>query len=303
MLAQTLRLPGERGILMSGSWRYERKLDGLRVIAVRDGNRIELWSRNRLSFDRRFPDLRTELGSLPVGSFVIDGEVVVFDGDRTSFQALQGGGDRAAVLVAFDLLHLYGRDTVGLPLADRVALLHRALDLSDHPALRVAERLEGDPDDLMDEACRQGWEGLVAKKTTSTYRSGRSPDWRKLKCQSRQEFVIGGWTEPSGGRTGFGALIIGYYEKDRFLCAGRVGTGFDERTLRTLFGRLRSMETAASPFADVEREKGAHWVRPELVGEVAFSEWTRDGRLRHPSFLGLREDKSPTEVVREPPAR
>jgi ATP-dependent DNA ligase len=155
----------------------------------------------------------------------------------------------------------------------------------------------------MDEACRQGWEGLVAKKESSTYRAGRSSDWRKLKCQSRQEFVIGGWTDPSGARTGFGALIIGYFENGRLLCAGRVGTGFDERSLRTLFERLRAMETASSPFTDVEREKGAHWVRPELVAEVAFSEWTRDGRLRHPSFLGLREDKSPTEVVREPPIR
>jgi bifunctional non-homologous end joining protein LigD len=247
--------------------------------------------------------VRRALGHLPVASFVIDGEIVVFDGDRTSFQALQSG-QGGAVLVAFDLLHLLGRDTTGLPIEERTELLRRTLDLSPDPLLRVSEPLAGDVDDLMREACARGWEGLMAKRLGSLYRSGRGPAWRKLKCTTRQELVVAGWTEPTGTRTGFGALLVGYYDEAGALrSAGRVGTGFDERTLRDLYRRLLDTEVAVSPFVDLVREKGAHWVRPELVAEVAFSEWTRDGRLRHPSFIALRDDKAPSEVRREPPSR
>lgn len=263
---------------------------------------MELWSRNHLSFVRRFPSMLPVLSELPVASFVLDGELVAFEGERTSFGMLQGGGGQV-VLVAFDLLHLLGRPTTGLPLRERAELLRRTLATA-HPTssrLRCSEHLEGSVDDLMAEACASGWEGLVAKRADSLYRSGRSPDWRKLKCSARQELVIGGWTDPGGARTGFGALLVGYYEGDHLVCAGKVGTGFDERTLRSLHSALRSLDAPLSPFADAPRERGVHWVRPELVAEIAFTEWTRDGRLRHPSFLGLRDDKAARDVVRETP--
>ena len=302
MLAQPLRFPAEAAPLRQGEWVYERKLDGLRCIAAREGNRIELWSRNRLSFNRRFPALVDHLAALPVPSFVLDGEVVAFDADdRTSFQMLQSGGGAEPVLVAFDLLHLLGRATTGLPLLERTDLLRRALETSTAPGgrLRLSEALDGRPEQLMEQACTQGWEGLMAKRAASIYRGGRSPDWRKLKCTARQELVIGGWTDPSGARTGFGALLVGYYEADRFVYAGKVGTGFDERTLRSLHGRLVELSESGPAFDNPPRERGAHWVRPVLVAEIEFTEWTRDGRLRHPSFLGLRDDKNAADVVRE----
>ena len=300
MLAQTVRVPSELGLVSGPGWRFERKLDGLRTIAVRDGDRVELWSRNHLSFDRRFPELRRAVAAVPIPSFVLDAEIVVFEGGSTSFQALQAGAE-GAVLVAFDLLHLLGRDTTGVPLEDRTELLRRTLEAAPSGAIQQSEVLSGSPAELMELAHASAWEGLMAKRLGRPYRSGRSPDWRKLKRVSRQELVIGGWTEPSGARTGFGALLVGYYDTNRrFVSAGRVGTGFDERTLRQLYASLRERETVASPFVDLVREKGAHWVRPELVAEVGFSEWTRDGRLRHPSFLGLRDDVEPSEVRREP---
>ena len=301
MLAQSMRFPQEAGPLRRGEWIYERKLDGLRCIAVRDGARVELWSRNHLSFNRRFPGLVAAVGSIPVGSFVLDGEIVAFDQGRTSFQMLQSGAGGEPVLVAFDLLHLLGRSTAGLPLTDRSALLRQTLSTAPSASgwVLVSEHLTGDPEDLMTEACAQGWEGLMAKRADSGYRSGRSSDWRKLKCTARQELVIGGWTDPGGARTGFGALLVGYYAGERFVYAGKVGTGFDERTLRTLHARLRAIGTPSPPFAEPPRERGVHWVRPEMVAEIAFSEWTRDGRLRHPSFLGMRDDKPARDVVRE----
>lgn len=303
MLAQSLRFPADAGPLRQGEWVFERKLDGLRCIATRRGPQVELWSRNHLSWNHRFPALVADLAAVPVESFVIDGEIVAFLGDQTSFQLLQGGQGVEPVLVAFDLLHLLGQDTSALPLLDRADLLQRTLATS--PAygnrLRTSGHLDGGVDELMAAACARGWEGLVAKRAGSTYRSGRSPDWRKLKCKSRQELVIGGWTEPAGARTAFGALLLGYHENGRLVYAGKVGTGFDERTLRALHARLRGLTVADAPFDDPPRERAAHWVRPELVAEIAFTEWTRDGRLRHPSFVGLREDKAATEVVRETP--
>ena len=299
MLAQGLHFPSEAGPLRSGEWVYERKLDGLRCVAVREGARLELWSRNHLPFNRRFPWLRAALLALPVDSFVLDGEIVAFDGDRTSFQLLQSGEGGEAAFVAFDLLYLLGRDTTALPLTDRTGLLGQVLGLGDGGTLRSSLHLAGAPDELMKTACSHGWEGLVAKRATSTYRSGRSPDWRKLKCTARQELVIGGWTEPGGARTGFGAILVGYYDSGIFRYAGKVGTGFDERTLRTLHSTLRSLAVASAPFENPPPERGTHWVKPVLVAEVAFTEWTRDGRLRHPAFLGLRDDKPAESVVRE----
>jgi DNA ligase D-like protein (predicted ligase) len=300
MLAQPLRPDTQIGLLRGGDWLYERKLDGLRCLAVRNGAELELWSRNHLSFNRRFAGLVAALAAIPIDSFAFDGEIVAFDGARTSFARLQSGADRMQVhYCAFDVVHLLGRDTTVIPLRDRIPLLERALEGSSELILGP-ERVAGDPLDLFHEACTLGWEGLVAKRADSRYRSGRSPDWRKMKCTARQDVVVGGWTEPSGSRAGLGALMVGYYDDEgRLRYAGRVGSGFDEKNLVALRARLAALALERPPFSDPEPVKGAHWVRPELVAEVEFSEWTPDGKMRHPRYLGLRPDVAPTDVRRE----
>jgi bifunctional non-homologous end joining protein LigD len=303
MLAQPTRLD-QISAFASDDWLFERKLDGLRCLAVRNGSEVELWSRNHLPFTARFPHVVAALRAVPADPFVFDGEVVAYAGDRTSFALLQNPSpETRPVYTAFDVLHLLGRDTRGLPLTERSSLLAMAARDAGEP-IRVSEHLEGDPAELLAAACERGWEGLVAKRRSSPYRSGRSADWRKLKCSARQELVIGGWSDPTGSRIGFGALLVGYYDRDHLLrYAGRVGTGFDDRLLRQLHRDLHAIEIERSPFADVVPAKGVHWARPELVGEVEFTEWTRDGRLRHPRFAGLRPDKAAGEVVREDPGR
>lgn len=300
MLAQLVR-PDRHG--QPAGWQYERKLDGLRCLAVRHGSQVELWSRNHLSFTRRFPGIARAVSRVGASSFTLDGEIVAFDGERTSFSALQNpDGAATPVLVAFDLLHLLGSDTMHLPLLERQSLLAQ-LVAGAGPVVTANAALAGDPSSLLRRACEEGWEGLVAKRVDSRYVSGRSGYWQKLKCSASQELVIAGWTDPSGSRTGFGALLVGYFDGSGSLrYAGKVGTGFDRRSLRLLHAELLARETPASQFADDVREKGAHWARPELVGAVTFSEWTRDGRLRHPSFQGLRSDKEAREVRRERPA-
>jgi bifunctional non-homologous end joining protein LigD len=299
MLAQAVKAADHARA--GGGWRYERKLDGLRCIAVRNGAEVELWSRNHLSFNRRFPEVTAALAGLPADNFTFDGEIVAFDGDRTSFGLLQQPGHAARpVYCLFDLLHLLGQDTTALPLKDRQALLAQAVPASTSEVLRTVTGVEGDSDALLGQACADGWEGLVAKRVDSTYRAGRSADWQKLKCSAGQELVIGGWTDPSGVRTGFGALLVGYYDDEgRLRYAGKVGTGFDEHLLHELSAELAARARDESPFSDPVRVKGAHWVRPELVGAVRFTEWTTDGRLRHPSFAGLQVDKDPRDVRRE----
>jgi ATP-dependent DNA ligase len=196
-------------------------------------------------------------------------------------------------------LHLLGQDTTALGLADRKALLRQAIEEGN--GLRVVPELEGDAEPLVDRACRDGWEGIIAKRLDSPYRSGRSGDWRKLKCAASQELVIGGWTEPRGSRIGFGALLVGVHDDTGLRYAGKVGTGFTSETLASLKADLVRREVATSPFVDNVREKMAHWVRPDLVADIAFGEWTTDGRLRHPRFQGLRPDKDPAQVRRETP--
>lgn len=301
MLASLLKLPDEAAVLRRGEWVYERKLDGLRGVAVKAGGRVGLWSRNHLSFNSRFPDLLAALARIPVPEFVLDGEIVAFSEGRTSFQLLQQGpgeGGGQPTYVAFDLISLLGRDTTGIPLEERQELLRSTVG-PDHPLISLPEQLTGDPVTLLAASCRSGWEGLVAKRRSSPYRSGRSGDWRKLKCSARQELVIGGWSDPGGARTGFGALLLGYYDGDRLMYAGKVGTGFDEKTLSRLRDAMGPLAAGDPPFTGVPRMHGAHWVRPQLVAEVEFTEWTRDGRLRHPRFLGLRPDKDPRDVRRE----
>jgi bifunctional non-homologous end joining protein LigD len=261
-----------------------------------------MWSRNRLSWLGRFPEVAAALRSMPIDDFTFDGELVAFDGERSSFALLQAPTPaKQPIFCAFDLLDLLGRDTTGLPWTERSGLLARALTAAG-PLVIGPQRVEGEPAALLADACRRGWEGLIAKRAASPYRPGRSPDWRKLKCTARQEFVIGGWTEPEGSRTGFGALLLGYYDDSGSLrFAGKVGTGFDERTLHSIRAELELLARPDPPFGDPVPLRRVHWADPTLVAEVDFSEWTRDGRLRHPSFVGLRTDKDPASVRAEPP--
>jgi bifunctional non-homologous end joining protein LigD len=296
-------------------WVYERKLDGVRCLAYCDDGRV--WIRSRSGGDQgtAFPEVVEALEAQRCPDFVVDGEVVAFDGAQTSFAALQPRihltnaerARRTGVVIyyyVFDLLHLDGHSTRSLMLRERKALL-RDLFAWDDP-LRFTSHRNADGREYLRQACERGWEGLIAKRANAPYPSGRSRDWLKLKCEQGQEFVIGGWTDPQGSRVGFGSLLLGYYdEAGELVYAGKVGTGFNTALLRSLHERLNGLERSAPPFrrGPLLPRKDVHWSEPELVGQVSFSEWTRDGQLRHPRFLGLREDKSPREVVRERPAR
>jgi bifunctional non-homologous end joining protein LigD len=281
-------------------WVYERKLDGIRCVAIKADRRVRLLSRNDLSLNARFREVEAALESDPASHVVLDGEVVAFAGSQTSFARLQQRGERpvAVFLYVFDLLHLAGQDTTGLPLRARKSLLRHALAF--HGPVRLTPYRNRDGKELFEDACRKRWEGLIAKRADAPYTHGRSRDWLKFKCSAEQELVIGGYTAPRGSRTDLGALLLGHYEEHGNLrYAGKVGTGFTRATLRDLAERLAPLRRERTPFADVVREPHATWVEPRLVAQIGFSEWTRDGRLRHPRFLGLREDKAPEEVVRE----
>ena len=280
-------------------WIYEPKLDGLRCIAVRNGDEVKLWSRNHLPYDSRFPHVIAAIRALPVDSIVLDGELVAFDGEHASFSALQQRGDDQdrSVLCIFDMLALLGRGITVLPMTERKALLAKAVTPND--VLRIVEPLDGDGETLLANACKNGWEGIVAKRPDATYVSGRSSAWLKLKCTSSQELVIAGWTEPKGSRKGLGALLVGYYDGDDLRFAGKVGTGFSQTLLNELHTKLTKLERKTSPFADVVKEKTAHWASPKLVAQIGFGEWTPDGKLRHPRFVGLRTDKDARAVTRE----
>lgn len=285
----------------SGNWEYERKFDGLRAIAVRNGDDLQLWSRSHKPYTQRFVTIEEALLALPVDNFTLDGEIVAFEGDRTSFALLQRPGSRAQpVYEVFDILHLLGNDTTSLRLADRKRLIAELIEPTE--ILQPVGALAGDPSLLLERACQNGWEGLIAKRPDGPYRSGRSPDWRKLKCDASQELVIGGWTDPQGSRRYFGAVLVGYYDDERQLrYAGKVGTGFNEAVLKEVYTKLSERSRADSPFLDSPRMKAVHWADPDLVANIAFTEWTADGKLRQPRFQGLRPDKKSTEVTREIP--
>jgi len=293
-------------------WIFERKLDGVRCLAFRRDSTVRLLSRNRESANSSYPEVVDAL-SMQGGGFVLDGEVVAFEGNRTSFERLQHrmhvrDPERArrtgveVFLYAFDVLHAGGYDCTRLELRHRKAVLRRLLRVGGPVRLTPYRNAEGEA--FYEEACRKGWEGLIAKRADSTYQGRRSPDWLKFKCVNEQEFVIGGFTDPKGSRTGFGALLLGVHEDGTLAYAGKVGTGFDRSLLAELTRRLRSLERDTSPFGRGRVPRAdVHWVEPELVAQVGFAEWTDDGQLRHSRFLGLREDKPAREVVRERPAR
>jgi DNA ligase D-like protein (predicted ligase) len=292
------------------NWVFERKLDGIRAAVRRDGGEVTLTSRTGKSLTSAYPELVEALEAEPATEFVADGEIVAFDGSRTSFERLQGRmgihDPRLArmtgipvYLYLFDLLEFEGHDLTELPLRKRKAALRRAF--SFHGPVRYTPHRNERGEELFEQACAKGWEGLIAKRADSPYRHGRSGDWLKLKCSFEQELVIGGFTPPQGARKRFGALLVGYYEDGELRYAGKVGTGFSERTLAELGDELEALERPDSPFARNGLPRQARWVEPRLVAQVAFGEWTRDGRLRHPRYLGLREDKPAREVVRELP--
>jgi bifunctional non-homologous end joining protein LigD len=268
-------------------WIFERKLDGIRLLAFKNGAEVRLLSRNRLLQNAAYPAIVQAVERLPL-------DEVVLDGEATGVWGHQG---RAAYHV-FDIVWHSGRDVTRLPLEERQALL---AGIRFHaPMHRVPAMTDPRP---WERACHDGWEGVIAKRRGSLYEHRRSPHWLKMKCEATQELVVGGFTDPQGGRVGLGALLVGYYDRDDFVFAGKVGTGFDTRLLLDLRARLDPTEIAAPPFT---RSTGlprlrAHWVRPELVVQVAFIEWTVHGKLRHSRLLGIRTDKKAREVIREQP--
>jgi bifunctional non-homologous end joining protein LigD len=290
-------------------WLFEPKLDGERCLVFRRGHHLDLFSRNQHRLNRKYPEITAAIQRQATAVFVLDGELVAFEGDVTSFAKLQQRMQieqptadllrRVPVwLYLFDLIYLDHYDTRRVPLRYRKQLLRDALDFQD--PLRFTLHRERDGESYYRQACRRGWEGVMAKNGDSPYVSGRTREWLKVKCVKEQEFVIGGYTDPKGKRIGFGALLVGYYRRGRLVYAGKVGTGYDTATLRRLARQLARLERATSPFdADGFPRSGVHWVKPKLVAQIRFTEWTTDGKLRHPRFLGLRDDKRPQEVVRE----
>ena len=293
----------------SEGWVYERKLDGQRCLAVRDGSGARLYSRSGRDVTIAFPEIAEALEEQASADFVIDGEVVAFEGSRTSFARLQprihlnsAAKARATGIpvyfYVFDVLRADGEDVRGRALLDRKRVL-RSLLTYDGPVRLTPYRKSGDEDYFV-EACRKGWEGLIAKRVAATYATGRTKDWLKFKCESGQELVVVGWTDPEGSREALGALLLGYFRGDDLVYAGKVGTGFSTTVLRNLRSRLEPLALDGSPCsAGTLPRTAVHWVRPELVAQVAFTEWTSAGQLRHPRYLGLRTDKRAKDVVRE----
>ena len=301
-----------------GEWLYEIKFDGFRAIALRGGHETRLLSRNEKDFGAKFPEVTEAISQLKVQDAIIDGEIVALDKQGlSSFQLLQAfelGQERPPIFFyAFDLLRLDGKELLAHPLSERKAMLQKLLK-NPPGVIRFSASLGEDAEELVRKAREIGVEGLIGKRKNSVYEPGRrSGAWIKLKFQSEQEFVIGGYTAPGGTRKYFGALLVGVYDGKALLFVGKVGTGFNEALLRRLHSRFQKIREEACPFSNLPEERGARygqsitasemkrcrWVQPKLVCQVRFSEWTREEKLRQPVFLGIREDKSAREVVRE----
>jgi bifunctional non-homologous end joining protein LigD len=269
-------------------WLFERKLDGIRLLAFKRGSTVTLYSRNRLPQNHHYPTVVDAIANLPVKDAILDGEATGVWGHSTGRTTYH----------VFDVLRLDGRDVTSLPLEERRALL-AALPLRA-PLARVPAIDEDKP---WERACAEGWEGVIAKRRNAPYEHKRSKHWLKMKCEASQELVIGGFTDPQGGRKGLGALLVGYFEGDDFVFAGKVGTGFDTKLLLDLRARLDKIELPKTPFTKATGlpRLRAHWVKPEIVVQVAFLEWTGHGKMRHSRLLGIRTDKTAREVVRETP--
>jgi bifunctional non-homologous end joining protein LigD len=297
-------------------WLHEQKFDGYRIVADRTGGEVQLLSRRFKDWTAAFPSVASAVAELPTHRVVLDGEVCVFESDgRTSFQALQNArsaADDRFTYVVFDLLVLDGELVLDRPLEQRKAVLQALIDRANRgraagdAVIRLSDHVVGRGAEMFQAACARRLEGIVSKRRDAPYAPGRGLTWVKTKCIQRQELVIGGWTDPERSREAVGALLLGYYDGAGVLCyAGKVGTGFTSRSLVEIHQALEPIAATASPFDPVPARAwtgpGVHWVQPSLVAEVAFSEWTQDGRLRHPSFKGLRTDKRARDVVREAP--
>jgi bifunctional non-homologous end joining protein LigD len=279
-------------------WVWEEKYDGVRLIALKDGRRVRLLTRNDKDRTADFPEVTAAVAALPAPTLVIDGEVVVFDADGVSrFQLLQrhAAGASPPIYVVFDCLYVRGRDLMREPLTARREALEA--EVREGPRLQIARRLTADGLRAFAEARRRQLEGVIGKDPRAPYLPGvRTPAWRKVKVRAEEEFVVGGFTAPRGGRRHLGALLVGAWDRDALRYAGKVGTGFTDATLADLRRRLDPLRRAQSPFADAPRERDVTWTDPQLVAQLAFTERTSDGKLRHPVFLGLRTDKPPTQV-------
>jgi len=286
-------------------WLHEIKHDGYRIVARIEEGEVRLVSRNGKDWTKEFPQVARGVGRLPAGTALLDGEVAaVLPNGATSFQALQRRAEGGVPLVyfAFDLLHLDGWDLRGVRLEDRKQVLRRLLE-SAPDVLRFSDHVRGQGPEFFEKAREAGLEGVVSKRADAPYREGRGGDWRKAKCRLTQEMVIGGFTLSSDGGGTLGALLVGFYEDEQLVYAGKVGSGFDGRLLVDLQQRLEARRRKTSPFASVpdELRRGARWVEPDLVAQVEFSQWTDEGRMRQPVFLGLRDDREARHVVRERP--
>jgi len=290
-------------------WLHEQKFDGYRIVAEKVDGETHLLSRRFNDWTPQFPTVADAVTALACDSVTLDGEVcVVMPDGRTSFQALQnafGKRDANVAYYVFDLLALDGEDLTKLPLEARKQRLAKLVG-KKHGVIRYSDHVVGNGPAFFELACKKGLEGIVSKRRDKPYLPGRGSSWVKTKCWLRQELVIGGYTDPEGARTHIGALLVGYHEGGKLVYAGKVGTGFTQKLLVELKRQLEPLEASTCPFSPEPPRAwtgpGRHWVRPTLVGEVAFSEWTADGRLRHPSFQGLRKDKRAADVIRERPA-
>lgn len=285
------------------SWMKERKYDGYRALSAVSNGRLAMWTRNALDLTARFPAIARSLSQIVVGDAVVDGEIAILDGKGVPrFELIQQGKNDEALLFAFDLLRLDGEDLRARPIEQRRDLL-RSLFSNTAANLRVSEELSGRVEDLLKEAARDGWEGIILKRRGSPYQKGRGHDWLKLKALATQELAIVGWTAGEGAASsGIGALLLGVNEEGSLELAGKVGTGFSARQRKELLEELSKDEVDEPQVRGAPRMRDAHWVKPRLVAQVRFTEWTSDGKLRHPSFQGLRLDKTPMETVREKPA-
>lgn len=292
------------------NWIYERKLDGVRCLVYKNGSNVKIYSRNKNVLNSTYPGLVKAIEAQPQKKFIADGEIVAFKGKLTSFSELQkrmnirdpgkvNGHNTPVFYYLFDLLHIDDLNLTELPLLERKKILKKNIDFTDPIRFTVHRKEKGL--EFLEEACIKKWEGLIAKKADSKYVHTRSPNWLKFKCSNQQEFVIGGYTEPTGNRIGFGALLLGYYEEGELLYAGKVGTGFNDEFLKELHGKMKKLETLKPEFRNAKEIKSrkVHWIKPQLVGQVSFTEWTKDNKLRHPSFQGMRDDKLAGEVVKE----
>jgi DNA ligase D-like protein (predicted ligase) len=290
-------------------WLFEPKWDGERCLVFRHGRDLSLFSRNRIRLNEKYPEVVEAIYQQKTTCFVADGEIVTFDDGITSFAKLQPRMQAAhpstdlmrkvpVWFYLFDLLYLDRYDIREVPLRYRKEALRNAFDFQG--SLRFTEHRKTEGEAYYRRACQKGWEGVIAKNGDGVYVSGRTRDWLKFKCKKEQEFVVGGYTDPRGSRSGFGALLLGFYRGGKLVYAGKVGTGFDQDLLRRLREKLARLETPVSPFAEKGLpRRGVHWVKPKLVAQIAFTEWTAGSKLRHPRFLGLRDDKRPEDVARE----